>query len=706
MPTYRYKPLNASTGEFRLVKLHPGPFDAPIKISIDTAPLLVPESEPRDGTRLDRARESMPPRWEAFETIDGRILFFDKDTQLTTWDHPDPHIDQHTYEVGSPTFRVSQLKYEALSYTWGSADDQVTIQVKSPSRPGIRKKKSSLIIRRILHEALKHLRDEANPRILWIDAISINQDDLDERSHQVTRMGDIYRHAHRVVVWLGTESPKSTLTMRTLAYIGDQIEFTKDASITSAPNCTETDWYSIIDASRIASDPRTWRAIHNLLRRPWFDRLWIKQEIQLANTSALVQCGTDTITWHQLRRAIILCNHMRFLEPSLAHLPLVLAHRTNLATGSTGYHPVHLLRDAVYAKCGDPRDKVYALLGLLPPALAQRIQPRYDWPIPDVYREAFRAYVECTGSLDILNLVGPSWKPDWSVDKKTLGFGGCYSCSDSTAGVSHNHPDELLVTGMLHDTVKEVTSSLPFADNRILETVWNIWLKDANPNQLYSTGESLAQACAWTLKLGELHERWSYCNFASVLDAQRPFERLEQDRVLYTDPNIHLQKSVVTEDSILFKTTKGYFGMSFVDIMPGDKVCVLLGCSYTVILREQPSGKHLFVACAYVHGLMDGEALLGPLPPGYTVAVERDRNGDNVQTFVDSTTKTETTHDPRLEPLPAAWEPVVVTDRLWPTKLVDAFRHKETEQVLYSDPRLLPDALRARGVPIKTFTLQ
>jgi hypothetical protein len=301
MPTYRYRPLNTSTAEIRLVKLHPAPFNAPITISIFTASFLVPETEFHDKKRLESVKETIPPRWEAFETIDGRILFFDKETKLTTWDHPGTHNDQYTYKVESSTCMVSQLKYEALSYTWGSVKDCITIQVILPSRLGIwKRKKSSLTIRSILHDALKHLR------------------------HQVSRMGDIYRHAYRVVVWLGMESANSALTMRTLADIGDQIEYSKDNSIMSAPECKEKEWYYMTDASRIASDPGIWHAIHNLLRRPWFDRLWIKQEIQLANTSALVQCGTDTITWRQLRRAIILCNHMLFSEASLTHLPLVL----------------------------------------------------------------------------------------------------------------------------------------------------------------------------------------------------------------------------------------------------------------------------------------------------------------------------------------------------------------------------------------------
>jgi hypothetical protein len=54
--------------------------------------------------------------------------------------------------------------------------------------------------------ALRKLRNRDSERILWIDAICINQDKTLERNHQVTLMRDIYSKASRVVVWLGKAS--------------------------------------------------------------------------------------------------------------------------------------------------------------------------------------------------------------------------------------------------------------------------------------------------------------------------------------------------------------------------------------------------------------------------------------------------------------------------------------------------------------------
>jgi hypothetical protein len=699
LPKYRYTPLDINTREIRLLELHPGSFDDPVSISIITTPFAVPEPAPPDDGRLERMQGSLPPGWNAFESLEGRIFFREQATQSTTWDHPDPQYDRRNYEYGDSSIKTLQLKYEALSYTWGSDNDQITIQVL---RPG---KKTSLTIRENLHDALKHIRNEADSRILWIDAICINQEDMVERSHQVGRMRDIYTHARRVVVWLGLESSDSTLAMRTLGYIGTQIEISTDQYALPAPGCTEKYWYRVTDASHFDSDPRTWSAVYQLLLRPWFDRLWVKQEIQLANATALVQCGTFKVMWSQLRRAILVCRQTRFLDGTSPELFDVLNNRRALALGVKNVNPTQVFKAAVFAECSDSRDRLYGVLGLLPPGLAEAIEPRYDRSSLDVYRDACRACIERSGSLDILTLAGPSWKPDWSSTRTVFGIGGRFSSGRSVANISSFSSNEMIITGLAYDTVEDIAGPLPADDKKILEESWKLWLEDAMPGHMYPTGELLAQACAWTLNGGCLRDRFTDSIFVSLADTLRPFDRLEQEKWFSPDSNIRFHNSVITIYSYLFRTNKGYFGVSPIKVMPGDKVGVLLGCPFPVLLREQSSGKHLFVACAYMHGLMDGEALLGPLPECCRVVLDIDRNGERFQVFVDSTTQTRTMDDPRLEPLPAEWEPVITSDRLWPTKKVNGFQNKATGEIMDSDPRMLPDALRARGVPLETFTL-
>lgn len=83
--------------------------------------------------------------------------------------------------------------YEALSYTWGNADDTRTILID-----GI-----EVSVGANLYEALSFLRAKSGDRILWADAICINQNDQEEKNHQVRSMGWIYERAACVIIWLG-----------------------------------------------------------------------------------------------------------------------------------------------------------------------------------------------------------------------------------------------------------------------------------------------------------------------------------------------------------------------------------------------------------------------------------------------------------------------------------------------------------------------
>jgi hypothetical protein len=104
-------------------------------------------------------------------------------------------INLSEFPLNSPT------EYEALSYTW---DNQ------KPTRD-ITCNEKSLCVTENVFQALRHLRSRrARKRILWIDAICINQKDQAEKTSQVSMMGDIYARAHRVNVWLS----RSTEMMR------------------------------------------------------------------------------------------------------------------------------------------------------------------------------------------------------------------------------------------------------------------------------------------------------------------------------------------------------------------------------------------------------------------------------------------------------------------------------------------------------------
>ncbi len=83
--------------------------------------------------------------------------------------------------------------FDALSYAWGSGDSSKSIVIND----------RECVVGANLHAALLHLRDRFVDRIVWVDAICIDQKNTDEKSQQVQSMAKIYAKAIRVIVWLG-----------------------------------------------------------------------------------------------------------------------------------------------------------------------------------------------------------------------------------------------------------------------------------------------------------------------------------------------------------------------------------------------------------------------------------------------------------------------------------------------------------------------
>ena len=139
-------------------------------------------------------------------------------------------------------------RYEALSYVWGTMSKQLSIEIGE----------AEFAVTGNLHAALKRLRDDCFERILWIDAICINQQDHDERTQQVGCMALIYASASSVIVWLGEPGPDcGDVALEDLRAAAAAIRVISPQPETTTP-------YREI-AQRVFS----------LLNRPWFNRVWV-----------------------------------------------------------------------------------------------------------------------------------------------------------------------------------------------------------------------------------------------------------------------------------------------------------------------------------------------------------------------------------------------------------------------------------------------
>jgi hypothetical protein len=170
------------------------------------------------------------------------------------------------------------ISYEALSYVWGESTIRHKILV---SADGGRRRPYR--VTKNLYEALWHLSDHHRERVLWIDALCIDQGNVEEKEQQVRNMGRIYQRAHNVCVWLGFGSPEDSRAMAAVPGLLQSIE-------------------DDVQSPGLQSE---WAMFGRLLQNDWFTRRWVVQEIALAK-KATVHCGYREVPWLDFSDAISL----------------------------------------------------------------------------------------------------------------------------------------------------------------------------------------------------------------------------------------------------------------------------------------------------------------------------------------------------------------------------------------------------------------
>ena len=177
-------------------------------------------------------------------------------------------------------------EYEAVSYAWGDPEHTACIECNSNQK--------QLYMLYNLGVALQDLRRKDEPRILWVDAICTNQNNVVERGEQVQMMRKIYRNAQRVVAWVSEEDEADAAVMNLgglMTWLFKRKEATRERLIIKAGKVSA---FAIQDA---------WKALATFIKRPWFRRVWIVQEMAIS-THLLLQCGQRTMYWDEFSRAI------------------------------------------------------------------------------------------------------------------------------------------------------------------------------------------------------------------------------------------------------------------------------------------------------------------------------------------------------------------------------------------------------------------
>ncbi len=311
--------------------------------------------------------------------------------------------------------------FTAVSYAWGeSKAEKLDIFVEGSNGDW-----ASFEVLQNLHQLLRQMRHPKKVRRLWVDAICINQgrDDeaISERNAQVNLMRRIYRQASNVMIWLGLEENDSTFVIETIQQ-RDIVQM---------------------------QGGRFWKGMVCILRRPWFQRTWIIQELALNEKSPYLLIGQSQISWIRLMAGF---SFMSFVIPDLSgfdevaksslfeaieisNLHVLSSIRTDSKRdgGAIIERPIYrlLLRSRNF-KATDARDRVYGLRGLISERLLSELPVDYKKPVEHIYQDAVQFMLKHEEGVQLfaqfplpLSLgekvaSWPSWVPDFNSTGKGL----------------------------------------------------------------------------------------------------------------------------------------------------------------------------------------------------------------------------------------------------------------------------------------------
>jgi len=352
--------------------------------------------------------------------------------------------------------------YFAISYTWGPPQtwDSQSITIDGASMA------MASNVRRIIEFHAPRRKHTA--KYIWIDAVCINQRSRDEKTSQVRRMDEIYRNARGVTVWLGDGSistREAALAARRLWQL-----FLYSTAVDASMFCLAlaSTWFVRL------RDAEAWEALRILLTRPWFSRVWVFQELVLARHVRVVYSGR-ALPWRLVASAGEIClRHSRFPvvgemlrrggnirsagvrwrdeTPELYHPAMFEKYRKRLRerTGQGGgVDSTEFLRMCRGFLATDPRDKVFALIGLSEDGREdKRLMADYSKPTGEVMLDAARYFVEKGKLCEVLCEAGigwgmdnstlgdvrlPSWVPNWATSRLEVSrLSGYHSDQDST----------------------------------------------------------------------------------------------------------------------------------------------------------------------------------------------------------------------------------------------------------------------------------
>jgi hypothetical protein len=421
------------------------------------ASALVPDADP---DALDAAKSNVKDLYQPLKPWQTRVV-----TILPATSNEPLCCELWTAElIHNPGVAVSGtsniVTYSALSYSWGRGEATKIITCNRVAVP----------VNDSLASALLDLRKEREPVRIWCDALCINQADPVEKAQQVRNMLRIFEKADLVIAWIGRADDWTRALYRALTdESDDDSRHPKQRPHAAIKYCLE-DGGRPHDPECLENVSKIVRVADDYLRRPWFRRTWVRQEV-FGTSNLKLYCGGQTISLRDFLTATRLISAFEQwllsnpLQAGLASRPdrrqgdeterqrlLVPASVSVLAnsyqhagTDCYDYEPprqrlrysahwLQVLNEGVNFEETDPRDKVYGVLGIITsPTTKYYVESRpdirgaefpisYTKSVSEVYQDVVKYLINLDRNLDVLQTFEsrrnrakdlPSWVTDW-----------------------------------------------------------------------------------------------------------------------------------------------------------------------------------------------------------------------------------------------------------------------------------------------------
>ena len=537
--------------------------------------------------------------------------------------------------------------FTALSYVWGDPKGVIPIYLDG----------HEFHVTTNLHCALSHLQLDHEERVLWVDALCINQAAKNERTSQVSLMQYIYGSASEVVVFLGEFWEGCYAAMDFMEDIAADPNLHYDPGLHPHAETHDMDISSEVLRSYLIK----------FFSSPWFSRTWTVQEYVLAR-KVIVQCGQrwlNGVDLHTFRDN--LSHHEARCCSGSSYLGIVCSGEVSVWYAMVSFNSLKDFRENRDAldflqvavaltdrECYDPRDKIYGILGLVGRGIREFVRPDYNISTTRLYVNVAMASIRQTRNLDILSsahgkgslpLNLPSYVPDWTASLSgqwmahfrvrcailTLGI---YNACGGSAAELKLAPNIAAGRAVIVDTISEADSSR-FVNWKGLVENWRELARVDHHTQFPYAAKTTAY---WKTLCGGsiVYLRGSRQNMRRVDEADFSKYKQWQEWMDLSQPESRRNENIASFDKAFraavvrrtfIVTKKGHIGLGPTSCRAGDLVVLMPGGKVPYILRPAPKEDEMartsirsaptecietrrftFLGDAYVHGIMNGEA--------------------------------------------------------------------------------------------------